>query len=60
MAERLFDPNDTSDDIVLRLSSEEAHALYSLLNALSYDEKLKMGLTHEQCVAISRIMHATY
>ncbi|MEB0133559.1 hypothetical protein [Pseudomonas sp. CCI2.4] len=61
MAERILLPlEDESEDIVMRLSRDEASALYSLLSKLSPDELVGKGLTREQAGMIGRITHVTY
>jgi hypothetical protein len=61
MAERLVLPLDEdTDDIVMRLTSEEAESLYKLLSKLSHNEMAAKGLTPDQAAAVSRILHVTY
>lgn len=61
MAERVFLPqDDETDDIVMRLTEDEARALYTLLSKLSRNELEEKGLTPEQARAVHRILHVTY
>ncbi len=61
MANRVFLPEeDDSEDIVIRMTSDDARALYSLLSKLSTNEKIEKGLSEAQCEMISSILHSTY
>lgn len=61
MAERIILPlDDESDDIVMRLPSEEATALHLLLSKLSYADMTEKGLSNEQAEMIGRITHVCY
>lgn len=61
MAERIILPlDDESEDIVMRLPSEEATALHTLLSSLSYAEMIEKGLSIEQADMIGRITHVCY
>lgn len=61
MAERVLLPlDDETDNVVMRLTSDEAEALYALLSKLSRNEITEKGLTAEQAEAVSRILHTTY
>ena len=61
MAVRVLLPqDDESDDIVMRLSSEEATALHLLLSKMSYADMTEKGLSNEQAAIIGRVIHVCY
>lgn len=61
MAEKIILPlDDESEDIVMRLSADEATALYRLLSRMSLDEMMQKGLSKDQALAVTRVIHVTY
>ncbi|WP_248769080.1 hypothetical protein [Pseudomonas sp. MWU12-2345] len=61
MAEKVLLPlDDQSDDTVMRLSRDEARALYELLSRLTREDMVQAGLSPEQAGMIDRIIHVTY
>jgi len=61
VAEKILLPlDDESDDLVMRLSCDEARALYDLLSRLTREDMVQTGLSPEQASMIDRIIHVTY
>ncbi|NIX95317.1 hypothetical protein HCG45_21510 [Pseudomonas fulva] len=61
VAEKIILPlDDESEDIVMRLSADEATALYRLLSRMSLDEMMQKGLSKDQALAVTRVIHVTY
>lgn len=61
MAEKIILPlDDETDDLVIRLTGEEAHALHQLLSNLSRNDITNKGLTPEQAAMIERVIPVTY
>lgn len=61
VAEKIILPlEDESEDIVMRLTADEATALYRLLSKMSIDEMMGKGLSKEQALAVARVIHVTY
>ncbi|MBC3233994.1 hypothetical protein [Pseudomonas lurida] len=61
MAEKIILPlDDETDDVVMRLTGEEARALYQLLSNLSRNDMIDMGLTPEEAAMVEHVTHVTY
>ncbi|WP_060476710.1 hypothetical protein [Pseudomonas monteilii] len=61
MAEKVILPlEDESEDIVMRLTSDEATALYRLLSKMSLEEMMEKGLSKDQALAVTRVIAVTY
>lgn len=61
MAEKIILPlDDETDDVVMRLTSKEAGALYQLLSNLSRNDMTAKGLTDEQAFLVECVTHVTY
>lgn len=61
MAEKIILPlEDESEDVVMRLTSDEASALHKLLSAMSINDMMAMGLTKEQALLVDSVIHVTY
>jgi hypothetical protein len=61
MAEKILLPlDDETDDVAIRLTSQEAQALHQLLSSLSRNDIVSKGLTPEQAAMIERVTPVTY
>lgn len=61
MAKKIILPlEDESEDIVMRLTADEATALHRLLSKLSLEEMMEKGLSKDQALAVTRVIHVTY
>lgn len=61
MAKKVLLPlDDETDDVVIRLSSDEAKALHLLLSNLSRNDMTNKGLTPDQAAMVDRVIPVTY
>ncbi len=61
MAKKIFLPlEDETNDVVVRLSDDEALAVYKLFSKLSHNELLSKGLSHEECILVRMVRDSLY
>lgn len=60
MAERAFEAERGEEEIAVRISVEEAKALYKLLSGMSLQDLLDRGLSREEALSVCNITHALY